>query len=58
MHGLHVATSVSIGIAAFPEHGRELRTVLHQADQAMYHSKKTGRNRVSVFDPAAVGPVR
>ena len=58
VHGLHVATSVSIGIAAFPEHGRELRTVLHQADQAMYHSKKTGRNRVSVFDPASVGPVR
>jgi diguanylate cyclase (GGDEF)-like protein len=49
--GMHVTTSVSIGIASFPEHGTDLRSILNKADQAMYLSKKTGRNRVTLFDP-------
>lgn len=50
-HGVHVATTVSVGIASYPAHGSELRAVLNKADQAMYLSKKTGRNRTTVFDP-------
>jgi len=41
--------SVSIGIAAFPEDGTDLRSILHRADQAMYRSKHAGRNRVTLF---------
>jgi diguanylate cyclase (GGDEF)-like protein len=49
--GVRIATSVSIGIAAFPDHGTDLRSIMNKSDQAMYLSKRTGRNRVTVFDP-------
>ncbi len=51
VRGVRIATSVSIGIAAFPDHGTDLRSIMNKADQAMYLSKRTGRNRVTVFDP-------
>ena len=41
--------SVSIGVASFPASGKSPEAVLQAADQAMYHSKKGGRNRVSLF---------
>lgn len=41
--------SVSMGIASFPFHGENLEKILKRADQAMYHSKQMGRNRVSIF---------
>lgn len=49
-HGLKVSTTVSIGIAAFPANGGELRSVLNKVGQAMYLSKKTGRNRVTSLE--------
>lgn len=39
--------TVSIGIAAFPEHGRTAGELLKTADRCLYHSKKTGRDRVT-----------
>jgi len=48
--GRRVGTSVSVGIAAYPEHGTELQSILNKADQAMYLSKKQGRNRINVFE--------
>jgi diguanylate cyclase (GGDEF)-like protein len=48
--GLHIDTSVSLGVAAFPDHGADLRAIMNRADQAMYRSKKAGRNRVTAFD--------
>ena len=47
-HGKRVSTTVSVGISAFPEHGDELAVVMNRADQALYISKKRGRNCVSV----------
>ena len=43
-----VSTTVSVGVAAYPEHGDELAAVIASADQALYNSKKLGRNRTSV----------
>lgn len=40
----------SIGIAFFPEHGREGSTLVKAADHAMYASKQAGRNRVTVAE--------
>ena len=46
-----IYTTVSVGIASFPDHADDLKGVLNRADQAMYLSKKSGRNRVTVFTP-------
>ncbi len=43
--------SASIGVALFPEHGREISTLLKNADAAMYQAKRDGRNQFSFFNP-------
>jgi diguanylate cyclase (GGDEF)-like protein len=47
-----LGVTVSIGYAVFPEHAGTPDSLIEAADQALYRSKKTGRNRVS----AAEGP--
>ena len=47
--GGHVAVSVSIGVAA-PRTGDTIETVLNRADQALYKSKRLGRNQVNCED--------
>lgn len=42
-------TTVSIGIACFPDHGNEAATLLEKADAAMYLSKNKGKNHVTVY---------
>lgn len=49
MGGQATRTTVSIGIAAFPEHSEDAQELLTGADRALYASKKGGRNRVSLF---------
>jgi len=39
--------TVSIGVAAFPEHGQTLEEVMQASDKALYESKRGGRNRVT-----------
>jgi diguanylate cyclase (GGDEF)-like protein len=43
--------SVSMGIAAFPKHGKTLSDGTHHADQALYRSKQEGRARDKVWSP-------
>jgi diguanylate cyclase (GGDEF)-like protein len=38
--------TASLGVAAYPETADSADTLLHTADQAMYHAKADGRNRV------------
>jgi diguanylate cyclase (GGDEF)-like protein len=40
--------TVSIGVAAFPEHGNSAEVLLNAADKALYRAKLEGRNRVIV----------
>ena len=40
------AITVSIGVAAFPQHGRDSTGVIKQADEALYQAKESGRDRV------------
>ena len=43
-----VTTTVSVGIASYPEHATALQAVTEHADKALHISKISGRNRVRV----------
>ena len=54
-HDARVGSTVSIGIACYPEHAAELNSVIDLADRALYKSKTAGKNRVTVaLNPAQV----
>jgi diguanylate cyclase (GGDEF)-like protein len=42
--------SASMGIATFPAHGSSRQDLLVAADAALYNAKRTGRNRVCLFE--------
>jgi diguanylate cyclase (GGDEF)-like protein/PAS domain S-box-containing protein len=42
--------TVSLGVAAYPDHGFEVRQVMRVADLALYRAKAEGRDRVVVAD--------
>jgi diguanylate cyclase (GGDEF)-like protein len=52
MTGCPVLISSSIGVAVYPEHGNDEKTLLNHADTAMYIAKERGRNNVTLFDRA------
>ncbi len=43
--------TVSLGIAVFPEHGQTFEEVLQASDKALYESKRSGRNRATLYAP-------
>lgn len=45
-----IRLTISIGIAFYPDHGDRVREVLRTADEAVYRSKREGRNRVTVAE--------
>lgn len=45
-----VNVGVSIGISIYPLHGKDPETLLKQADQAMYESKKCGKNNFTFYN--------
>lgn len=50
--GHRVAVSASAGIALYPANGDNARTLMRNADAAMYHAKRMGRARFSYFEPS------
>ena len=47
--GQEIAISPSIGIAYYPDHGRNMDELLRHADAAMYDAKARGRNTYRVY---------
>lgn len=50
--GREVPSSVSVGVAVAPDHGRTSSELLRNANAALYRAKGAGRNRVELFDSA------
>ncbi len=47
------AVTLSLGVAAFPEHGANALDLMRAADRALYRAKESGRNRVVVAEGIA-----
>ncbi len=47
--GQQLSTSLSIGIAVYPDDGKDFDTLLKKADMAMYQAKEAGRNTYRFF---------
>jgi diguanylate cyclase (GGDEF)-like protein len=43
---MDIAITVSIGVAVIIPTQADKEALIHDADSALYHAKKTGRNRV------------
>ncbi len=59
-----LVVTVSIGVAAFPDHGGSPATLLRSADSALYAAKRAGRDRCAVAElgsatrpPGITGPI-
>ncbi|MCB2100993.1 MAG: diguanylate cyclase [Rhodobacterales bacterium] len=51
INGNELTMTISIGIALFPDDGTDSDTLLHNADMAMYQTKRRGRNGYRFFSP-------
>jgi diguanylate cyclase (GGDEF)-like protein len=50
IEGSELTTTVSIGIAVYPDDGHDFETLAKKADMAMYRAKEAGRNAYRFFD--------
>jgi diguanylate cyclase (GGDEF)-like protein len=53
--GQSITTTLSAGLAGYPEDGSDVRSIMAKADEAMYVSKRTGKNRLTVFSEKMYG---
>jgi diguanylate cyclase len=49
LEDLELPMSVSVGVAAFPQDGNNIETLLRNGDAAMYHAKQQGRNGYAIY---------
>lgn len=47
--GIQLEINCSIGIAIYPDHGRDTSSLLSRADHAMYKAKQSGKNCIRFF---------
>ena len=52
VQGQELSVSASVGASLFPEHGASAQILITNADAAMYHVKKSGRNGLQIFSPS------
>jgi diguanylate cyclase (GGDEF)-like protein len=49
--GTTLQVKVSVGVSTAPHHGMTSADLIEAADAALYHSKRNGRNQVTLFQP-------
>ena len=50
--GVNVPSTISLGVAVLPFHAEDGESLLSSADRAMYESKRSGKNRVTLASEA------
>ncbi|MCG5502003.1 putative bifunctional diguanylate cyclase/phosphodiesterase, partial [Ectothiorhodospira lacustris] len=50
--GREMVLTASIGIAVYPDDGKDADTLIKHADTAMYHAKSLGRNNTQFYSPS------
>jgi diguanylate cyclase (GGDEF)-like protein len=53
--GQSITSTLSAGLAGYPDDGTDVREIMAKADEAMYVSKRTGKNRLTVFSDTMGG---
>ena len=48
--------TISAGISAFPRDGKAALDLVQKADQALYRAKRSGRNKICIYDPSIDHP--
>jgi len=54
--GYKISIACCVGVAIYPEHGKDEKRLVKCADDAMYLAKEHGRNSVSLFDGVGMVP--
>ena len=49
MNGIAISSTVSIGIATYPDEVSDVYDLLEKADESLYECKRSGRNKVTSF---------
>ncbi len=49
--------TLSVGIASYPKHASSEEELIEKADQALYHSKKYGKNMITVWNETMKGEI-
>lgn len=47
--GYEIFSTISIGIAMYPEHGRDVTSLIQYADVAMFDAKESGKNQLRFY---------
>ncbi len=53
-----VSVTCSLGVSTFPEAGADWGALFKAADEALYVSKRSGRNRSTLWRPSIAQPLR
>jgi diguanylate cyclase (GGDEF)-like protein len=47
--GEYCKVGVSIGVSVYPEHGEDVKSLIHNSDLAMYAAKQSGKNGYRIY---------
>ena len=50
INGVEISATCSLGVAIYPENGRDFEALLKHSDMAMYRAKESGRNAFRFYD--------
>lgn len=56
VHDGELRCTLSIGVVSFPEDTNNMADLVTMADEALYHAKRSGRNRVSLYRDSLKDP--